>query len=119
MDSPDNDSSSSSSNPAHEVFNAAGRVAENIINYFIAADHYMSMNDLINWWKYLDMAYMQAEFTFKEKERTEMEGLWKLIDPNKKSSYGQLKEYHLKLRRLCTKFFTMGESRTGPAIWRR
>ena len=110
---------SSSSNPQHEVFNAAGRVAENIINYFIAADYYMGYNDLINWWIHLDKAYMQAEFTFKKEDREAMEKLWKKINPYQKSSYGLLKEYHLKLRRLCTKFFTMGETNKGPAIWRR
>ena len=109
----------SSDGPVHLVFNAAGRVAENIINYFIVADWAMGNNDLINWWIALDKANMQADFSFKEKDREELEKLWKKIDPNKKPSYGLLKEYHLKLRRLCTRFFTMGEGSTGPAIWRR
>ena len=109
----------SSDGPVHQVFNAAGRVAENIINYFMYADFYMGNNDLKNWWIYLEKAYIQVDFSLKDKDRERMNQLWKKINPNLKSSYGLLKEYHIELRRLCTKFFTMGEGNTGPAIWRR
>ena len=111
--------SSSSSNPNPLVFNAAGKVAENLILYFAYADYYMTRNDLKNWWIYLDLAYMQVDFSLKETDRTNLQDMWKKINPNIKADYGKLKEYHLGLRRLCKKFFTMGEGQTGPAIWRR
>jgi len=113
------DSSSSSSGPIHEVFNASGEVAKNLIELFRNCTRAMQANDLKFWWTSLDSAFMEVDFSIKEKDRLELELLWKRIDPNKKDSYGLLKEYHLKLRRLCVKFFTMGETRTGPAIWRR
>lgn len=112
----------SGNNQTHEVYNAAGKVAENIIKYFFLADWAMGEKDMQNWWIYLDKAYIQAEFSFSEKERDDMIKLGLLVTKNlynSEYSYPLLKEYHLKLRRLCTKFFTMGESNTGPAIWRR
>jgi len=102
-----------------ELYNAAAEVAKNLIYYFRLANLAMQNNDLKYWWVNLDSAYMEADFSFKEEDRIKMEKLWNKIDPNLKSSFGLLKEYHLELRKLCKKFFTMGETKTGPAIWRR
>ena len=97
--------------PTQEVFNAAGKVAENIITYFQIANWAMENNQLQLWWINLDKVYMEADFSFKKADRDRMMALWKKINPNQKTSYGLLKEYHIELRRLCTRFFTMGEGR--------
>jgi len=90
------------------VFSAAGRTAYIIINFFYLADLAMMNNDLKKYWVYLERAYVNADFSLKETERVELEQLWKKINPYNKSSFGLLKEYHLKLRRFCKKFFIMG-----------
>ena len=102
-----------------EVYNAANEVAKTIISYFRMADNAIAMNDLKAWWVYLDLIYIQTNFSFKEAERTELENLWKEINPRDKKAYGQLREYTIRLRQLCKRFFTMGDGNTGPAIFRR
>ena len=114
-----NDDMPVSPTPVHEVYNASGKVAENLIELFRNCLRAMQTNDLKSWWIYLDMAYMEGAFAIKEKEKDNLEILWKKIDPTKKEAYGPLKEYHLELRDKLKKFFTMGESQTGPATWRR
>jgi len=113
------DSPPISNAPTQEVFNAAGEVAKNIVELFRNCTRAMQTNDIKNWWINLESAYMEVDFSLKEKEREKLDTLWKKIDPYKKEAYSHLKEYHLELRRLCTRFFTMGESQKGPAIWRR
>ena len=102
-----------------EVFNASGEVAKNIIYFFRNCTIAMQRNDLITWWQNLDSAYLEAAFSIKEKDKKELEKLWKLINPYKKDSYPLLKEYHIRLRDLCKHFFTMGDkSNPGTAVYR-
>jgi len=100
-----------------ELYSAASEVSKNLIAYFRLANWAMENNDLRGWWVRLDQANMEADYSFSEKDREDLLKLWKKINPNLKTSFGLLKEYHLKLRRLCTKFFTMisttGDPRTA------
>ena len=102
-----------------EVYNAAGRVAENIIEHFRWVTYAMQHNDQKLWWVALRSAYIESDFIFKEKDREDLAKLWGKINPHDPKSFNFLEEYTLKLRRLCKPFFSMGESQTGPAIWRR
>jgi hypothetical protein len=79
----------------------------------------MQHNDLKTWWIYLDSAYLEASFSIKEKDKVDLEKLWKKINPNLSSSYALLKEYHIKLRGLSKHFFTIGDkSNPAQAVYR-
>jgi len=101
-------------NSSGELYSAAAEVSKNLIELFRKATMSMMTNDLRMWWIYLDAIYIETDFAIKEKDREKMEELWKTINPNLKSSYGLLKEYHIKLRRLCEKFFVMVDTRGNP-----
>jgi len=104
-----------------DTYSAASEVARNIIELFRMATRSRMDNNLKSCWIYLEEAYIEADFIFKEKERERLLELWKKINPNEKKSYGLLKEYTLELRRLCKSFFLMigdkGDPRT--AVYRQ
>ena len=78
-------------------------------------------NDLKSCWIYLEESYIECDFILKDKERDKLLELWKRINPNKKDSYGLLKEYTLELRRVCKPFFIMIGEKTNPreAVYKR
>ena len=101
--------------PKPDTYSAASEVAKNIIELFRMATRSRMSNDLKSCWIYLEEAYIEADFIFKDKEREKLLSLWKKINPNQKSSYGLLKEYTLELRRLCKPFFLMIGDKGDPA----
>jgi len=102
-------------------FNSAGAIAENITAYFRMATIAMIQRNFYQWYIYLEAANSEAQYKFKKDERECLMKIWKGINPHQQSSYSKLKDYHAKLRDYCHdhNFFTMGESKSGPAIWRR
>ena len=73
------------------------------------------------WYRFLEQVYVESSFKFKKDEIESLNAMWKDINPHNPKSYQRLKEYHLKLRKICYEhdFFTPPKMDAGQAVFHR